>query len=73
MLQLQTTSYCLSVLLKIAKYLLDHGASVNAADTYGHTPLHRGVSKGSLKLLELLIVDFKANINALDKEGNTPL
>jgi ankyrin repeat protein len=42
-------------------------------DVYGHTPLHRAVSKASLKLLELLIVDYKANVNAMDKEGNTPL
>jgi ankyrin repeat protein len=62
--------HCIS---KIAEFLLQNGAEVDAADKYGSTALHRSSSLGYIKIVGLLIEQFKANVNCIDCEGNTPL
>lgn len=55
---------------KIRK-LLDKGASPNARDEGGMTPLHYAAMEGSLNAAEALIKH--SDVNARDKDGRTPL
>ena len=57
----------------MAKLLLEKGAECNAVDVYGASALHRAASKGNIKIVDLLLSQFKANPNLPDCEGNTPL
>ncbi len=57
--------------IELTRYLLDHGASVNAADERGHTALHFAANRGNLDLTRLLL-DAQADPNAKDTDGKTP-
>jgi cytohesin len=55
-----------------ARYLVDHGADVNAAGQFGWTALHSATYQGITDLMQFLI-DKGANINAMDGFRQTPL
>jgi ankyrin repeat protein len=57
--------------MDIAKYLLDQGADVNAADDQGATPLSNAVSRDRPEFVQLLI-DHGAKVNIRDKREFTP-
>lgn len=60
---------------RIAFYLIENGANVNAKDDGGETPLHVVAHEWSDKrkvITDYLIVNG-ADVNAKDHEGNTPL
>jgi ankyrin repeat protein len=61
-----------SMALITAKYLVDHGADVNAAGQFGWTALHSATYQGITDLMEFL-VSKGANINAMDGFRQTPL
>jgi ankyrin repeat protein len=61
-----------SMALTTAKYLVDHGADVNAAGQFGWTALHSATYQGITDLMEFL-VSKGANINAMDGFRQTPL
>jgi ankyrin repeat protein len=58
--------------VETARYLLDHGADVNAAGQFGWTALHAASYQGLNDLVELL-VNRGAKIDTLDGLGQTPL
>jgi ankyrin repeat protein len=58
--------------LGIARLLIDVGADVNRADSWGETPLLRERGRARVDLIESLIA-HGANINAMDRSGLTPL
>jgi uncharacterized protein len=55
-----------------ARYLVEHGANVNAAGQFGWTALHSATYQGITDLMEFLI-DKGANIEAMDSFRQTPL
>jgi ankyrin repeat protein len=55
-----------------ARYLLDHGADVNAAGQFGWTALHAASYQGITDLIEFL-VSKGAKIDAMDSFRQTPL
>ncbi len=57
--------------MDIAKYLLDQGANVNAADDQGATPLSNAVSRDRPEFVQLLI-DHGAKVNIKDVREFTP-
>ncbi|RKQ63180.1 ankyrin repeat protein [Thermovibrio guaymasensis] len=58
--------------VEFAKFLVKHGANVNAKDFFGITPLHQAVISGSYKVAKFLIKNG-AEVNAKDNYGYTPL
>jgi ankyrin repeat protein len=53
--------------------LLDHGAKVNARNSYGSTPLHDAALSGQRQIVEMLL-ERGAEIDARDQDsGATPL
>ena len=52
--------------------LLAAGASPNAKDKGGKTPLHMAAWRGNLEAVQVLL-DARANPKAKDKRGKTPL
>ncbi len=64
--------------LKVAAFLLDHGADVNAAAagdgarSFGPTALHQAATFGNKAMVELLL-SRGADVNAKDDDGRTPL
>lgn len=58
--------------VEFAKFLINHGAKVNAKDYFGFTPLHEAIVRGSYNVAKLLI-EKGANVNAKDQYGYTPL
>jgi ankyrin repeat protein len=61
-----------SATVEAARYLVDRGVDVNAADEEGNTALHRAASNGLDPVVQLL-VDRGARIDATNKLGQTPL
>jgi ankyrin repeat protein len=57
---------------KIAIYLLDHGADVNAKDKHGFTPLSIAAHNGNLPFVDLLILRG-ADLHLANNQGATPL
>jgi ankyrin repeat protein len=55
---------------EIAEFLLEHGADVNAATSYGMTPLMKAI--GNIAILSLLLA-YGADIHAKDHQGMTAL
>lgn len=55
------------------RWLLDHGARINAKDKDGKTALHYAVIHGSRPQIVQCLVDHGANRTAKDKLGRTPL
>ncbi|KAJ9552998.1 hypothetical protein OSB04_017043 [Centaurea solstitialis] len=51
---------------------VEGGASVDAKDSEGRTPLHWAVDRGHLEVAELLL-NKNADVNIKDNEGQTPL
>lgn len=58
--------------IAIAGLLLEHGATVDATDRQGRTPLITAAQNGHDALVQILI-SYGANINAQDNDGLTPL
>jgi uncharacterized protein len=58
--------------LETAKYLLEHGANVNAAGQFGWTALHAATYQGLNDVIEFL-VSKGAKMDAFDQLGQTPL
>jgi ankyrin repeat protein len=56
---------------KVARYLLEHGADVNARSD-GGTPLHRTLRHDGVEIARVLI-EHGADIDAEDDDGCTPL
>jgi hypothetical protein len=55
------------------RWLVDHGAKINAKDSGNNTPLHKACERNStLKVVELL-VKRGASLTARNKNGETPL
>jgi ankyrin repeat protein len=61
-----------SLALETARYLLDHGADVNAEGQFGWTALHAASYQGITDLIEFL-VSKGAKIDAMDGFRQTPL
>jgi hypothetical protein len=58
--------------VETARYLLEHGADVNAAGQFGWTALHAASYQGITDLIEFL-VGKGAKIEAMDTFRQTPL
>jgi ankyrin repeat protein len=61
-----------TIAAETAKYLVDHGANVNAAGQFGWTALHAASYQGLNDVIEYL-VSKGAKIDQMDKFGQTPL
>jgi uncharacterized protein len=61
-----------AVVVETAKFLIEHGADVNAAGQYGWTALHAAAYQGINDLIEYL-VSKGANIDQKDEFGQTAL
>ncbi len=57
---------------RLARLLLEHGASLDAKDNKCRTPLHQAAGKGKLETVKLL-VEKGAEVHARDRSGYTPL
>jgi ankyrin repeat protein len=55
----------------VARWLVEQGADIAAADTYGYTPLHTRASHwhGNLAIL----LELGADVHEVDRQDNTPL
>jgi ankyrin repeat protein len=58
--------------ISVAQALLDHGATIDARDAKGQTPLRRAVNCRQLEIVRLL-VRHGADPHAADRRGVTPL
>jgi cytohesin len=58
--------------IKVATFLLDHGAGINIAQRAGVTALHGAARAGNRAMVELLL-SRGADVNATDDNGWTPL
>lgn len=59
--------------VRVVELLLDHGADVNAADRYRHTPLHIACGAPTPGLLVRLLLARGADVNARSAQLATPL
>jgi uncharacterized protein len=58
--------------LAMAQLLLDHGAHIDARDSFGNIALHWAAERGSLDVMRLLIAR-KAKVDFQNKQGITPI
>ncbi len=58
--------------MRVAQYLLDHGAEVDRARSQGRTPLYLAASRGHNAMVEL-VLNREAKVDARDTAGWTPL
>ena len=58
--------------LGVARFLLEHGADVNARNWRGLTPLQTSSRVGDVEAMRLLL-DFRADANVRDSHGRSPL
>ena len=58
--------------IKVATFLLDHGANINLAQSDGWTPLYDAANAGNRAMVELLL-SRGADVDAKTHEGKTPL
>lgn len=59
--------------IQIIEYLLQKGASVNARDCWGFTPLHQAAyNHGQADVIRLLL-KYDADVNAKSHDGSTPI
>ncbi len=58
--------------VKVARFLLEHGADANSRREGGFTPLHNALKYGLVEVARVLI-EHGADIDAMDDEGWTPL
>ncbi|KAA8540623.1 hypothetical protein F0562_024458 [Nyssa sinensis] len=63
---------CQTADLGMVELLLQHGASINASDSRGQTPLHHSIMRGRISIAKLLL-KRGADPQAVDVEGKTPL
>jgi hypothetical protein len=57
---------------EVIRFLIEHGAEINARTDAGDTPLHWAAVDNRLNAAKLLLAEG-ADINPKDKDGNTPL
>ncbi|CAF3799543.1 unnamed protein product [Rotaria socialis] len=57
----------------LAKYLIRHGADVNAKDIRQNSPLHLATEKGNIELVLTLIKSPNVDINPLNADAQSPL
>ncbi|WCR58329.1 MAG: Phosphocholine transferase AnkX [Wolbachia endosymbiont of Ctenocephalides felis wCfeJ] len=57
--------------MEVVKFLVDKGASINAKDRFGWTPLHSAAVSNTGNIAKLLI-DMGADINAKNDDNKTP-
>ncbi|KAK6192325.1 hypothetical protein SNE40_003810 [Patella caerulea] len=55
------------------KYLVSHGADINARDTINNTILHQACWYGTLSTVKYLVDDLHMDVNATDYNNETPL
>jgi ankyrin repeat protein len=58
--------------LSVVKFLLEHGANINAANESGFTPLMAAIASGHMDVLEELLA-HGADIKAMTNDGETAL
>lgn len=58
--------------LKLAKFLIENGANLNAVRKSGSTPLHLAALNGKVEIAKML-VENKASLDLKNKYDNTPL
>jgi len=63
---------CMEGYAKVAEFLIDKGADVNAGNITGITPLHTAAGRGHAEVVKLLL-DKGADVNARDNYDATPL
>ncbi|KAK4350121.1 hypothetical protein RND71_029434 [Anisodus tanguticus] len=62
---------CQTADIGMVELLLQHGASINACDSRGQTPLHHSIMRGRTAIAKLLL-SRGANPRIADLEGKTP-
>ncbi|KAK2756672.1 hypothetical protein FQN54_005117 [Arachnomyces sp. PD_36] len=58
--------------VELVRYLVDHGAAVNAVCKDNNTPLHEAVAEGTVEMVKYLL-SAGANFAAENGQGHTPL
>src|SRR6185437_11219458 len=58
--------------VEMAQALLDHGAHIDARDSFGNIALHWAAERGNLEMMRLLIAR-KSNVDFQNRQGTTPI